>query len=353
MKPVAENPLHKAADFIRSLDADAAAAMLGRLSAEEATALRTAIRELNDEGPKTPPPKTQSDDGTVELQLNTSEPEAEPRRPTVIPPPAREELLDGAAWLRSLRNADPQAIATYLSQEQPRAIAVVLGYLPAELAAGVLQCLDAEEQSRVVAQLAEQRDADPDSLRVIATGLSAWVERQQEEQERRTNRVATIRQILAATPASQRRQIIAGLTESDPQVAASLADTVPAAPEKRPELPRPRDKQTPPKPQHAPAPAIPFEQLERLDGRALAEALGRLDSRTALLALAAAPDALVRRLTNGLPRAAAKDLRHRIHRVGPTTLSEIDRAQAALARSAGQIAASRRAARAASPSVGA
>lgn len=346
MTPVVDNSLRKAADFIRGLDPESAAAMLGRLSADEASALRSVIGDLHDQQSHEASNNRVSEDGTVELQLGSarvSTPDAVPQQPV------EKTLFDGAAWLRSLKHADPAAIADYLAREQPRAIALILGYLNPELAAGVLQSFDPGEQSRVVAQLAEQRDTDPDSLRLIANGLADWITQQQEEQQRRTSRVATIRQILAATPESQRRQIIAALADTEPEVAVALVDTLP---------PQPVEEPTPPQaivepvaPAKKPAPAIPFDQLDRLDGRALAEALGRLGSRTALLALAAAPDTLVQRLASGLPRGAARDLRNRIHRVGPTTLSEIDRAQAALSTAAGQIAAERRAARLASSKV--
>lgn len=377
MTPVADNSLRQAAVLIRSLGPEAAAAMLGRLSAEEARALRTAIHELGeiDEGERmrvadqlrqpeanaaesdaapVAPASTVSEDGAVELQLGTSTPAPEPpAAPRSQPAPVEKPLIDGGAWLRSLGDANPILIATYLSEEQPRAMAVVLGYLPPDLSAGVLQHLPAEQRSRVVAQLAEQGDADPDSLRVIANGLSDWLDRHQAEQTRRESRVATIRKILAATPARDREDILRGLTKTEPEMAASLgvtlsppaATTPPTTPPTTPAAPAAVSKPS--------APSIPFAEMDRLDGRALAEAVGKLDSRTALLALAAAPESLVRQLTRGLPRAAAADLRSRLHRVGPTTLAEIDRAQEALSAATGQVVASRRAKRLATSTQGA
>ncbi|QDT69748.1 Flagellar motor switch protein FliG [Planctomycetes bacterium MalM25] len=333
MTPVADNSLRQAADFIRGLDADAAEAMLCRLSTEEASALRTAISAAAE-----PSGPTVSSDGAVELQLDNAS-EAFSEDPPPAPTPPQEAPFNGVEWLRSLRDADPTAIATYLSREQPRAIAMVLGYLTPELSAGVLQNLAEHEQARVVAQLADQRDADPDSLHILASGLAEWVKQQQEETERRHHRVATIRQILAATPPQRRRRLLTELAGADPAVAASLTDLMPR---QEPIAEAPLPQKRPPA-----APPLPMEELSRLDGRALAEAIGRLNARTALLALAAAPEGVIERLANGLPRKAATDLRSRINRVGPTTLAEIDRAQTALAQAAGQVVAHRQTARAA------
>lgn len=341
MTPTADNSLRQAAAFMRGLTPDAAQAMLGRLSADEARALRTAIAELSPDEPEAPTPRaSQSDDGTVELQLGTTT--AEPTVPVAVVAAAEpaEPPFDGAAWLRSLNDADPTAIANYLSQEHPRAIAVVLSYLSASLAAGVLQSLAAEEQSKVVAQLAEQGDADPDSLRMIASGLADWIQRQRDENERRSNRVATIRQILAATPAEKRGQLLTRLAATEPEVAAALAEPKRAVVINRPTEP----PSTPVVPKRSAAvPTIPFEQLHRVDSRALAKAVATLDSRTALLSLAGASESLLGKLTSGLPRQAARDLRSRLHRVGPTTLSEIDRSQTALAVAVSRLVATRRA----------
>ncbi|MEO0529193.1 MAG: FliG C-terminal domain-containing protein [Planctomycetota bacterium] len=347
MKPIADNSLRDAALFVQNLAPDAAHAMLGRLTADEASALRAAIAELAVDNTDLPTPRaSQSDDGTVELQLGTSASDPVATAPVAAQRVARDQakpsepLFDGAAWLRSLDDADPQAIAEYLSQEHPRAIAVVLSYLSARLAAEVLQSLATDEQAKVVAQLAEQGDADPDSLRVIASGLSQWIQQRRDESERRLNSVATIRQILAATPVEKRAGLLAGLTTTEPEVAAALSDLKPA-----PKPPRQTEGVVQPT---APVvPAIPFEQLHRVDSRALAKAVGSLDGRTALLALAGAPETLVTQLTSGLPRHAVRDLRARLHRVGPTTLGEIDRAQASLAMAVSRVVAARRVSRSA------
>lgn len=349
MTAAANNPLRQAAVLIRSLAPDAAAAMLGRLSVDEATALRAAIKELGDfdedekllvveqlRQPETTPSTSRvSTDGAVELQLGTTEPEplkaATPTVPPakVVPPP-----IDGAAYLGSLGDADPESISSYLDSEQPRAVALVLGHLPPQVAAGVLRGLPNNQRAEVVVQLADQGDADPDSLRVIAKGLSDWVDRRRSEQLRRESRVATIRQILAATPADEREEILRGLAKTEPEIAAALGVSRIAAPK-----PETGPVAAPPAPALA---AIPFDQLHRLDSRGLAEAVGRLAPRTALLALAGAPEELLNKLVKGLSRTAASDLRARLLRVGPTTLAEIDRAQQTLGGAAAAITADRR-----------
>ncbi|MEQ8847908.1 FliG C-terminal domain-containing protein [Botrimarina sp.] len=342
-----EPPIRRAARFIQNLDAQAAEAMLARLTPGEASSLRAAIAQLD----AAAQPADRSDAGGVELHLSTAAAAAPPPAPATTSPattiPVAANPPDGAEWLRSLRDADPRAIAEFLSREQPRAIAVVLGYLEPGLSAAVLAELPTAERGRVVAQLASAGEADPDSLRVIASGLADWVQTKEAERRRRSDRLESIRRILAATPERDRRALLDGLAVTDPEAAAELseADSEPATPAPT----QPLKKPTPPRAAQPAPPPIAFDELHRLDARALAEAAGQLDGRTALLALAGASDALFARLTNGMTRKAAAELRRRVHRVGPTTLAEIDRAQLALAGAAARVVARRHRTRAAGP----
>jgi len=103
MTPVAENSLRQAAAFIRGLQPDAAAAMLGRLSADEAASLRRAIKQLIEED--APRPRADDADSGVELQLSRTapapEPPAKPPRPVdpaPLPPHAVLRGLDAHSW---------------------------------------------------------------------------------------------------------------------------------------------------------------------------------------------------------------------------------------------------------------
>lgn len=357
MPTLADNPLRHAAVFIRTLDADSAATMLSRLSADEAKRLRAAIRELGEvdpeerqrvaaewDGSQAPGPEPTTLDLTagegVELDLSSAaidSPLVDAPAPAIESDAAKPDALE---WLRTIEDADPRAIAEYLAGEQPSAVAVVLAHLPAQAAAGVLQCYSPAEQTELLALLAVQDEADPDSVRVLASGLTEWVQQQRERSERRTSRLSAIREILAATPDSARTRLQRQLAESVPEIKPTLLTrplTKPASSPPAIALPLAE----PPLPA-ATAPSIPFDELARVDGRALTLALAELDPRAALLALAAAPRELLDRVTEGLPRAAGRDLRRRINRVGPTTLTEIDRAQLALAEAVGRIVERRR-----------
>lgn len=351
--------IRKAAVLVRSLPPEAAAALIARLSPEEAASLRASVAALDEvgsderrdvadalrdghkpEATATVAALASESGGGVELQLGTrvDAPMAPPApvpaaAPVPTPPPPRHEDAFDA-----LRDADPAAVATYLAGEQPRAVALVLSSLPADASARVLAEYSDAEQAQLLVQMSRLGEADPTSVRVIAAGLAEWIAKQDDEQRRLADRTAGVRAILAASPEGRRRKLASQLLKTDPKLAEAIGL-------------KPAPKPSPAKPA-APAakPATPplrFDDLERLDQPTLVAALGGVAARVALLALAGASDALLARVESGLPKRSVKDLRKRLANLGPTTLAEVERAQAMLVAAADRLVAQRRTARAA------
>ena len=365
MPELADNSIRKAAIFLRGLAPEAAKEMLTRLSSDEAKALRTALKELDTVDPEEQSQvaqelresKTarlepehqvapQTVDG-VELQLGSSAVEASMEVQPTPPRPKVKPTVEPAEtdWFESIRDAEPQAIATFLRAEQPRAAALVLSYLNPKLASDVLDQFPEEEQTRLLGLLSRQGDADPASVDVIAKELADWIRRQNDEKRRHADRIASIRMILAAAPNERRLSLVAQLCEEEPALADELGFAMPVAPELTAEIEEPTVSipigetvepvdEAPPLP-----PSVPFEQLESLEPKLLMRALGRLDARTAMLSLVEASEELLNRIETRMTRRAAHEMRRRIIQIGPTSLAEIDQAQLALAYAAQQAAA--------------
>lgn len=335
MPETPNNSIADAARFVLRLDSEQAEAVLSRLSVDETRALRAAIAELQTEevGKEPEAAPVEQDSGGVELQLSGA----------VEPVEEKPTQAIGAEWLRSVEHADPAAIAAYLSSEHPRAVGLVLTCLPAPLAAAVLGEFPTSEQPELLARMSEQGDADPASASVIATGLRDWLEQKQEEAELRKNRLESIRGLIEAAAPADRERLISGLRREQPEVAEAVGG---------PLLERAQPVATA-APQAAAAyqsetsggkraASLKPEDLERLDSRVLAKALGAIDSRTALLALAGASEALLSRVTSGMNNKAARELQRRIVAIGPMRLSDVDRAQSELALAAERLVAARR-----------
>lgn len=386
-----DNSIRKAAVFVQSLDHEAAETLYARLSYEEASQLRDAVRELDniqeDEHElvvkelryqQSLRKEEQNDshfDSTlvderegVALEIGSGAYHAPIKEKTISP-----QLPDDPAdWFGCLAEADPIGIAGYLTAEQPRAIAVVLSYVAPDLAASILAEFPEQQQTKVLLQLASLGEADPTSVRVLATGLSTWIKRQEQEVRVRENRLSSVKAIVAATPKNQRQSLVSNLKEADHTIAEEIEEPKEAiatatAPvdepivsnPSKPSFPKlhvpsqptevslpestPRFKSNPvavPRPK----PLLSFSDLDRIDAQTLTQGLTKLTPRNALLALVEASDTVLKRIESKLSKRSVQELRQRLVRLGPTSLAEIDRAKEEFLLAAEHIVRQRRAA---------
>lgn len=368
-----DNPIRKAAVLIRSLDGEAAAAVLARLSAEEARALRAAVREVGEvtdddrqsiaDELRSPVVHTAKASGGVELSLGG---------PVDAPPLAGAYGRSGPAPqlskredpLAFLRDAEVGTVAAFLERESAQTKAVVLSCLPPDRAAGVLAELPGDEQVAVLDRLAELGDTDADSLSVITEDLRAWIETHQRSRDRRSQREEAVAAILSAATESDRRRLLADAgdrswgrtlaaaktTKQDAAVESSARQT--AVPdEQRDPMNGVTVREAPPSaPPDGPAangwlppatvnepPVCSFEDVERFPVAALAQVMRHAPAESLLLALAGGSERLMQRLAGALPRRQAALLRRRISTLGPTRLRDIEHAQQSIARVASDL----------------
>lgn len=374
-----DNPMRKAALFVRSLDPESMAAVLARLSPSEGKALRAAVRELGEvddhererlarevmESRRERP----AGGAEVELKLSANAPSAgavsaghaapaavltAAPAGSVARPPATPVADPGG-----VAGADPDTLAQCLANEQPRTVAVILSLLTPGRAADVLVRLPADTQTAALESYASLGEVDPEALAAISAEVEGWVNRRLREKQRLEGRMASIAAILSAAPDSERSALLLRLQRAGhgwadrlgPAPATQVASPPPSAPpaEAPPAAERtgaqpapwtPPDRPAPPgdaahlhpttPPAGSPdaaAPAFAFAALERMKPAELGAALRASDSETVLVALLGASEALLKRIERLGTRRDKQNLRAKLRAVGPVRLSDIELAQ--------------------------
>ena len=372
-----ENSIRKAAVLIRSLDSEAATAVLTRLSSEEARALRHAVRELgevSDEERKSVASELANRPasmratkietrGGVELEIQSSPP------PSSWQPSTHEATYERSAVpaaanssLDVLGDADAATLVEYLQNESLQTVAVVLSCLSASQASEVLANLPIDRQVAALDLLAELGDADPQSLTVITSGLRDWIIDQQRRRVRRTQRLGAIRAILAAAPDDERQRVLAAASDRawrqeipnrtavDVEGRSRLDErALPEEPssEEQPDTEVPlAEEVTDPseaaqfveeEPTAEPQLLVSYAEVERFPVSALAQVMRHAPADHLLLALAGSSEQLVHRLAAALPRRQAASLRSRVNRIAPVRLREIEQAQESIAHVASEL----------------
>jgi flagellar motor switch protein FliG len=359
--------LRKAAVLLRSLDADTATMMLGQLTAEEASAIRAAMRVVGQvesseqadvaaELRRERPVKAPSSRPDVELELSSSFAGgsfeyAEKQLPAeVIGLPAKR--------FEFLESAPIHALVPHLAREHAQTIAVVLSHLDPQRAAAILAALPHKVQAETVERLSALGETDPECVSVVEREMAGWAAKRDGSRASDRGRRDTMSAILAAADTKSRGQILSSMRDHKAAVANQFAPRRAEAPvvvkttvarsqytvlrERMAEQPKQELVAVSMSPPPVQLPRLDFDDLIRLDSRALSAVLRQVDADVLALALAGSRDDLVDRICEQMPKRTARDFRRQLRRLGPTRLSDVETAQQAVAKIAAQHIAERR-----------
>ena len=367
--------LRKAAVLLRSLDSDTATLMLSQLSAEEAAALRAAMRAV---GPVASDEQAEvmaalrsdrvakslvkgvTTPVAVELELSSSFASNAYREGLIIDS-AAPAVAAAAKRFEFLENAPVSALVAHLAREHAQTIAVVLAHLAPERAAAVLAALPPKVQSETVERLSMLGDTDPECVGVVERELAAWAAKRDGTHRADGRRRDTMAAILAAADAKSRNQILNSMKDHKAAVASQFAApqtqprTIIQTRVSRSQIKRPVERTAPapgapaaPRiatPASAPElqlPRIGFDDLTRLDARMLSAVLRQVNADVLALALAGSHEELVDRICDQMPKQTAREFRRQLRRLGPTRLSDVEAAQRAVALVAARLLAEHR-----------
>jgi flagellar motor switch protein FliG len=284
--------IRRAAMLVAALDADAADALLDRLSADQAGLIRRVLIDLDEVDPHEQRTIIQAfigrgNDPAVEAAVEfvaPTTPEAESQAPAALP-------------FGFLHEADVEDLAEMLAGERPQTVAVVVSHLPADRAAEVLATLAPPLQADVMRRLAALHEADPAVLGDIEAGLQLRFRKRLIRGDRAAG-VGAVQDILSEAAPPLRRTLLSAISRQDPQLARRLA-----------------------------RPTFHFADLPRLSDDSLRLLLDSVDEEYAAVALAGAELDFVARMTAPLPRARLERLERTIDSLGPTPLADIELAQ--------------------------
>src|SRR5579875_588042 len=227
--------------------------------------------------------------------------------------PARaEEILEEFVQATSthplafLKRIDPQQMAGFVGDEHPQTIAVLLAHLDAEHAAHVIAHLDPDLRTDVARRIATMGRLSPSVVQVLAEVLEqklAPVLRAGVASTTEVGGVPSIVAILNQTERSSERQILAALEESDPDLAETIRNEM-----------------------------FVFDDVVGLDDRTLQRVLRNVVPKDLAVALKGVADEVRDKFLRNMSERAAADLTEEIELLGPTRVSQVEAAQAAVVR---------------------
>lgn len=217
-----------------------------------------------------------------------------------------EQFVAGSATrpLAFLNRIDPLQVVTFLVEEHPQTIALVLAHLPSDHAAAVLHNMDGHLRADVAQRIATMGRISPEVVSEIAEvlehkfsvllqigGSSGFV----------IGGVSALVNILNNTDRGAEKQILAELEAADPELAEEIRNQL-----------------------------FVFDDVASLDDRTLQRVLRNIVPKDLAIALKGVDEMVREKFLRNLSERAAQDLVEEIDILGPIRLSAVEAAQALL-----------------------
>jgi len=121
-----------------------------------------------------------------------------------------------------LRQVDSQNLLTFIIDEHPQTIALVLSHLPASYGAEILSSLPADRQLSVVRRIATMGQTNPEIIREVEKGLESRMASVMSQSYENAGGVPTVAEILNVTDRATERSLLENLTQEDPDLVEEI-----------------------------------------------------------------------------------------------------------------------------------
>ena len=209
-----------------------------------------------------------------------------------------ESQLRDSIGFQNLRNADPQQVSTLVRNEHPQTVALLLAHVDPAQAAAVLKELPASLGGDVLYRLASIEKVLPEVMQVLERSYGSESKLALSHDMSVAGGPASVAEVLNHITGTLEKELLDTLAQRDQDLCEKIKDLM-----------------------------FVFEDMLRLDDRALQRVLREIQAKELALALKAASDALRDRVTGSLSTRAAEALKEEIEFLGPVRLRDVETAQ--------------------------
>ena len=121
-----------------------------------------------------------------------------------------------------LRQIDSQNILTYINDEHPQTIALILSHLPSNFGAQILAGLSSDRQLAVVRRVATMGQTSPEIIREVEEGLEKRMSSVMSQSFQHAGGVESVAEMLNVTDRSTERTLLENLAQDDPELVEEI-----------------------------------------------------------------------------------------------------------------------------------
>jgi flagellar motor switch protein FliG len=199
-----------------------------------------------------------------------------------------------------LQKADPRQVLSFVQDEHPQTIALVLAHMPAVGASAILSGLDSKLQANVAHRIATMDRTSPDIIRQVETTLERKLSSVLQPSDlSNVGGLDPLVQIINRADRGTERLILEGLAARDPELAELIRSKM-----------------------------FMFEDVVGIDDRGIQLVLRQVETADLATALKGVREEVRNKIMKNLSERAAENLAEEIDLLGPVRLTNVEEAQA-------------------------
>lgn len=263
-------------------------AKLGRLSAEEQEAV---IREFAEANPNAL--------GIVGGGLEVAKTLVEKALGSKAPPTldvVRQSIE--AMPFGFLKKVDPQNLLTFIIDEHPQTIALILSHLPPSYGAEIIKGLPAERQLAVIRRIAHMGQTNPEVIHEVERALESRMSNLMSQSFEKAGGVHSVAEILNVCDRTTERALLEALAQDDPELVEEIRRLM-----------------------------FVFDDLVKLSDKDIQTVLKNVETAQWAMALKGASPELKQKILGNMSQRAAAMLKEEMEYLGAVKLSEVEAVQ--------------------------
>lgn len=206
--------------------------------------------------------------------------------------------MGGGRNLESLEMVDAKSLSTFLVNEHPQTVAVILAHLEPEKKGEVLKRLPDALQAEVVLRMANLDHVAPELIAEIDAVLKRELASMSTVEQAALGGVQPVAEMLNVMDKNTETSIMSRLEEKDPLLAEEIRKLM-----------------------------FVFDDIVKIDDRGIQSLLKEVDNGKLLLALKTASEEIRNKIFKNISARAAEMLREDLNNMGPSRLSDVEQAQ--------------------------
>ncbi len=197
-----------------------------------------------------------------------------------------------------LRKAESENILTFIQEEHPQTIALIISYLPSKKASEILGGLPAKKQIDVVKRVANMEHTSPEVIANVEKSLEIRLSSIVGQEFQEVGGIERLAEVLNFADRATEKNILGNLEEEDPNLVDQIRRLM-----------------------------FVFEDIILVNDKGIQAMLKEVDNNTLALALKTASDELKKKIFDNMSERAATLINEEMEFMGPVRISDVEAAQ--------------------------